>query len=64
MRFVLAMGLLVLLSACATLPSPGERALLSGGGGRAAQVHSDVQAILQGMEHARSATERLARSGR
>ena len=61
MRFVLAMGLLALLSACATRPSPGERAFLLG---HEARVQSDVQAILQGMEHARSANERVARYGR
>jgi len=61
MRLVLAMGLLVLLSACAAPPSTGERAFLLG---HQAQVNADVQAILQGMEHARSASERVARYGR
>jgi hypothetical protein len=61
MRLVLAAGLLVFLTACTSGPSPAERALLSVGNPRAVQVEADTQAILRGMEHARSESERLAR---
>ena len=61
MRFVLAAGVLVFLGACAALPLPSERALLSAGNPRAAQVDADVRSILRGMAQARSDNERVAR---
>jgi len=61
MRSALVLMTLVALGACAGQPSSSERALLSASEPRSVLIEQDAQAILHGMEHARTADQRVAR---
>ena len=61
MRFVLAFVVACMVAACALGgQSSGERAFISGSAPRSVQAVLDAQAILQGMDQARSTDERVA----
>ena len=62
MRLALAIVVACLLAACGLGgPSGGDRAFLGGSALRSAQAALDAQAILQGMDQARSQNQRVAR---
>ncbi len=64
MRLALALVVAVIVAACAVVQSSSQRAFLGDDGARSAQAALDAEAILQGMEQARNASERVARDNR
>jgi hypothetical protein len=61
MRPALVLLGLLALGACAAQPSSSERALLSASEPRSVLIEQDAQAILHGMDHARTSSQRMAR---
>jgi hypothetical protein len=64
MRLVVALGVAIVVAACAIQQSGSGVSLLGGEGARSAQAALDAEAILQGMAQARSANERVAGDNR
>ena len=62
MRSALALLTLALLGACAAQPSPSASDPQAAFTSRQQLIEQDAQAILYGMEHAHSTSERIARS--
>jgi hypothetical protein len=61
MRLALAVVVAILVAACAIGQSSSERSFVGSDGLRMAQAALDAEAILQGMDQARDATQRVAR---
>ena len=64
MRFAAALFTFACLSACSTVPTQSEHALMRNDEWRQRQAQQDADAILRGMAQARQSQPELARSAR
>jgi hypothetical protein len=64
MRLALALVVAIIVGACAVVQSSSEQGFVRSDGARSARAALDAAAILQGMDQARNASERVARDNR